>query len=245
MRGRRPIDVEALAHTLVRFSDLIVDHPRIKSIDINPLLATPERLIALDARVELHPAELPEEVLPRTAIRPYPAQYESTWVARDGTVLTIRPVRPDDEGLMSNFELQLSEQSVYLRYAHAVRLSDRISHEKLARLCFIDYAHEMALVVLRTLDSGEQELLAVGRLVMEHVRNEGEFALLIADAFQGKGIGTELLRRLIEIGRSERVARIVGYILADNLPMLDVCRRSGFRQEHEIGDPMVQAIIDL
>ncbi|MFY9779000.1 MAG: bifunctional acetate--CoA ligase family protein/GNAT family N-acetyltransferase [Candidatus Baltobacteraceae bacterium] len=245
VRGRRPVDVDALAQCLVRFSDLIVDQPRIKEIDINPLLATPDRLIALDARVELHPAALPDGVLPRTSIRPYPAQYEGTWVARDGTEVTIRPIRPEDEPLMRAFHLQLSDESVYLRYAHAVRLSDRISHDRLARLCFIDYAHEMALVVLRTAPSGQQELVAVGRLVMEHVRNEAEFALLIADSFQGRGLGTELLRRLVEIGRRERVGRIVGYILADNMSMLDVCRRLGFHHEHEIGDPMVQSVIDL
>ncbi len=245
VRGRRPIDVAALAQCLVRFGDLIVDQPRIKEIDINPLLATPDRLIALDARVELYPADVPDDLLPRTSIRPYPSQYEGTWVARDGTELTIRPIRPEDEPLMRTFHSQLSDESVYLRYAHAVRLSDRISHERLARLCFIDYGHEMALVVLLTLPSGAQELLAVGRLVMEHVRNEAEFALLIADSFQGRGLGTELLRRLVAIGRRERVGRIVGYILADNMSMLDVCRRLGFHHEHEIGDPMVQSIIDL
>jgi acetyltransferase len=245
VRGRRPIDVEALAQCLVRFGELIVDQPRIKEIDINPLLATPDRLVALDARVQLHAAEIPDDVLPRTAIRPYPAQYEGSWIARDGTPLVIRPIRPEDEPLMRAFHGKLSDESVYLRYAHAVRLSDRISHERLARLCFIDYAHEMALVVLRTAASGERELLAVGRLVMEHVRNEAEFALLIADSFQGRGLGTELLRRLVEIGRKERVGRIVGYILADNMSMLDVCRRLGFHHEHEIGDPMVQSVIDL
>jgi acetyltransferase len=245
VRGRRPIDVDALAQCLVRFSDLIVDHPRIKEIEINPLLATPDRLIALDARVELHAAEIPDDVLPRTTIRPYPAQYEGTWTARDGTELIIRPIRPEDEPLMRAFHSQLSDESVYLRYAHAVRLSDRVQHDRLARLCFIDYAHEMALVVLRTDAAGGRELVAVGRLVMEHVRNEAEFALLISDSFQGRGLGTELLRRLIEIGRRERVGRIVGYILADNMSMLDVCRRLGFHHVHEIGDPMVQSIIDL
>ena len=245
VRGRPPIDLGALSQCLVRFSNLIVDQPRVEEIDINPLLATPQRVLALDAYVILHAPQIPDDALPRTTIRPYPSQYEGTWIARDGTELAIRPVRPEDEPLMGPFHNELSEESVCLRYAHAVRLADLISHEKLARLCFIDYAHEMALVALRTTAEGEQELVGVGQLVMEHARNEAEFALLISDSFQGKGLGTELLRRLVEIGRKERVGRLVGYILADNRPMLNVSRRLGFRHEHASGDPTVASIIDL
>ncbi len=245
VRGRLPIDLGALSQCLVRFSNLIVDLPRIKEIDINPLLATPDRFVALDAHVILHSREIPDDALPRTTIRPYPSQYEGTWIAQDGTELAIRPLRPEDEPLMRPFHAELSEESVYLRYAHAIQLADRISHEKLARLCFIDYAHEMALVALRRNPNDEQELVGVGRLIMEHERNEAEFALLISDSFQGRGLGTELLRRLLEIGRKERVGRIVGYVLAGNQHMLDVCRRLGFHHEHEFGDPMVASSIDL
>jgi acetyltransferase len=245
VRGRPPIDLGALAQCLVRFSNLIVDQPRIKEIDINPLLATRERVLALDAHVILHSPQIPDDALPRTTIRPYPSQYEGTWIARDGTELAIRPVRPEDEPLMGPFHNELSEESVYLRYAHAVRPADLITHQKLARLCFIDYANEMVLVALRTTAEGKQELVGIGRLVMEHERNEAEFALLISDSFHGKGLGTELLRRLVEIGRKERVGRIVGYILADNRPMLDVCRGLGFHHKHQFGDPVVESIIEL
>ncbi|MGP6191847.1 MAG: bifunctional acetate--CoA ligase family protein/GNAT family N-acetyltransferase [Vulcanimicrobiaceae bacterium] len=246
LHGHPPIDLGALLQCLVRFSNLIVDLPRIKEININPFIATPDRVLALDCHVVLHSHEIPDEALPRTAIRPYPAQYEGTWIARDGTELAIRPVRPEYEPLMRPFHTELSEKSVYRRYALAVRLADRISHEKLARQCFIDYAHEMALVALRTSPSGEPDLVGVGQLVIEHERNEAEFALLISDSFQGKGLGSELLRRLVEIGRKERIDRIVGHILADNQPMLAVCRRLGFRNEHMVGSgPMVESVIDL
>jgi acetyltransferase len=246
MRGRRPIDLGALAQCLVRFSNLIVDLPRISEIEINPLLATPERFLALDGHVTLHSPLIPDDALPRTTIRPYPAEYEGTWIARDGMKLAIRPIRPEDEPLMRPFHNTLSEDSVYLRYAHAVGLSQRISHQQLARLCFIDYAREMALVALRAHPTGELELVAVGRLIMEHERNEAEFAMLISDSFQGKGLGSELLRRLVEIGRKERVGRIVGYILNRNRHMLDVCRRLGFHHEHASDDPMmVTSSIDL
>jgi acetyltransferase len=244
-RGLPPIDLDALSQCLVRFSNLIVDQPRIKEFEINPLLATAERILALDTRVMLHSSEIVDDALPRTAIRPYPSQYEGTWIARDGARLTIRPVRPEDELLMRRFHTELSEKSTYLRYALAVRLADLVSHEKLARLCFIDYAHEIALIALRTTAEGKQELVGIGQLVMEHERNEAEFALLVSDSFHGNGLGTELLRRLVEIGRKERVGRIVGHILADNRPMLDVARRLGFHLRRELGGPMIASIIDL
>lgn len=245
VRGRQPIDRDALARCLLRFSDLIVEQPRIKQIVVNPLLATPERVAALDAHMVLHASSVCDDALPRTAIRPYPSQYDGTWTARDGSELAIRSLRPEDEPLMRRFHTELSDESVYLRYARPVQLAQRISHDKLARLCFIDYAHEMALIVLRTDSAGEQAIVGIARLIMEHERNEAEFALAISDSVQGNGLGTELLRRLIEIGQRERVGRIVGYILANNRRMLDICRNCGFRFEHEVGDPLVTAIEDL
>jgi acetyltransferase len=112
-------------------------------------------------------------------------------------------------------------------------------------MCFIDYLREIALVALRTDAAGVQEIVGVGQLVMERNRNEAEFALLVSDEFQRRHLGTEILRRLVEIGRKEHVARIVGYILNTNTPMLSACRHLGFHTEHELGDPMVQSIIDL
>jgi acetyltransferase len=112
-------------------------------------------------------------------------------------------------------------------------------------MCFIDYLYEMALVALHTNAAGEPEIVGVGRLLMERNRNEAEFAVLVSDEFQGRGMGTELLRRLVEIGRREHIARIVGYILSNNSAMLHACKYLGFRHEHEFGDPMVRSIIDL
>jgi acetyltransferase len=243
--GVPAIDVDALSQALIRFSNLIVDHPRIKEFEINPLFATAKGVVALDAYVVLHAAEVDDAALPRTTIRPYPSQYEGTWSARDGSVLEIRPVRPEDEPLMPPFHRELSERSAYFRYAGARRLTDLISHEKLARLCFIDYAHEMVLIALRTAADGTQAVVGVGQLVMEHEGNQAEFALIVSDSFHGNGLGSELLRRLVEIGRRERVGRIVGHILADNRPMLDVSRRLGFAHKREFGGPMIVATLEL
>src|SRR6202022_3178170 len=146
VRGRAAIDVNALEQILVRFSKLVVEQPRIKEMEINPLLASPDRLVALDARIVLHGAEIDGKDLPRSAIRPYPTQYVSSWTMKNGVPILFRPIRPEDEPLMVKFHETLSEQTVYLRYFHMDQLSARVAHERLIRKCFIDYDKERALV---------------------------------------------------------------------------------------------------
>jgi acetyltransferase len=241
IRGQRPVDRDALAQLLVTFSELVVEQPAIKEIDINPLLASADRLVALDARVVLHPPEIPEDQLPRPAIRPYPRQYVWPFTARDGTALTLRPIRPEDEPALVRFHETLSERTVYLRYLEHLRLNLRIAHQRLARLCFIDYARDMALVAER---EGSSELVAVGRL-WRLGPTESEFALLVADAHQGQGLGRELLRRLVEIGRAEGLRRIVAEMSPSNQAMQAVARQQGFRLDDEPGEATVRAAIDL
>jgi acetyltransferase len=243
VRGRPPVDVAALAQVLVRFADLVVEQPRIREIEINPLVAAGGQLVAVDARVVLVDATIADDALPRSAIRPYPVEYAGAWTARDGERFTLRPIRPDDEPLVQRFLGGLSERSIYLRFARALR-TDRIDHRRLARLCFIDYRREMALVALRDGSAGT-ELVAVGRLIREREANEGEFALLVADPLQGHGLGTELLQRLIQIGRAEGLARIVGFVLGENQAMLEVCAALGFHMERSVGDAMVNVRLDL
>lgn len=232
VRGRPPVDLAELERILVRFSRLVAEQPWIKEIDINPLLASHERLVALDARVVLHPSETWEKDLPRLAIRPYPDQFVTPWSLEGpegATEILIRPIRPEDEPLMVRFHATLSERSVYLRYFHMIPLDSRIAHERLTRICFIDYDREMALVAEhRDPATGEAEILAVGRLTRIHMANEAEFAVLISDKFQGRGLGTELVRRLVEIGRVEGLDRITADILGENRHMIEICRQLGF-----------------
>jgi acetyltransferase len=144
VRGRKPVDMPALEELLVRFSELVVENPWIKEIDINPLLASAERLLALDARVVLHDAGMQEEDLPKSAIRPYPEKYVSEWKMKDGQTVTIRPIRPEDEPVMTDFHTKLSERTVYLRYFQPLKLSQRTAHERLTRICFNDYDRMVA-----------------------------------------------------------------------------------------------------
>jgi acetyltransferase len=240
------IDLTALEQYLVQFSLLVVEQRWIKEIDVNPLLVSQERILALDARVIVHGPEVSSKSIPRLAIRPYPMQYVTPWTMPDGTQVTIRPIRPEDEPLMAKFHETLSERSVYFRYFHAMRLTQRIAHERLTRMCFIDYEREMALVVLRKKqESEEREILAVGRLITVHGTREGEFAILVSDNWHHRGLGNELLKRLVEIGRKEKLTRIFGDILPENRDMLRVCDKLGFRKHYSANDGVVRAEIDL
>ncbi len=246
VRGREPVDLSALEQLLVRFSQLVAEQRWIAEIDINPLLASSEWLLALDARVVLHGPEMREEQLPKLAIRPYPTQYVTRWKLKDGTPVTVRPIRPEDESLMVRFHQTLSERSVYYRYFMPLRVEQRIAHERLSRLCFIDYDREMALIVEhKSPNTGEREILAVGRLSKQHGANEAEFAIVISDQWQNRGLGTQLLNRLVQIGRDEQLERITATILPDNREMQHVCRKVGFEVRHAAGEGECKAEIVL
>jgi len=230
VRGRPPVDMLALENALIRFSQLVIEQRWIKEIDINPLHATPERVIALDARIVLQDLGVTEERLPRSAIRPYPARYVSSWQAKNGMGMVIRPIRPEDEPAMARFHETLSDRSVYLRYFHMEKLSSRIAHSRLLRKCFIDYDREMALIVERSSPrNAENEIVAVGRLTRTPETKEAEVAVLVADEHQHCGIGSELLGRLIQVGRDEKLERITATILPENMAMRALAARHGFK----------------
>jgi acetyltransferase len=268
VRGRAPVDLAALEQLLVRFSQLVTEQRWIKEIDINPLLAIPptpaltptppprfasgaivprstgegERLVALDARVVVYDRETTLEQLPRLAIRPYPTRYIAPYALKDGTRVSIRPIRPEDEPLIVKFHQGLSDESVYTRYFQYLRLSDRVAHERLTRICFIDYDREMALVAeYRDPGSGDVSILGVGRLSRAHGKNEAELAALVTDQYQGKGLGKELWQRLIQIAREEKIGQLVADILPENLDMQRVAKRLGFATRLDPLEQLVKA----
>lgn len=229
VRGRKPVDLPALETLLVRFSELVVEQPRLREIDINPVLASPEQLLALDARMVLFPSDVPDAQLPRPAIRPYPSQYISRWQMKDASEVTIRPIRPEDEPLLVAFHHTLSDSSVYLRYFQIQKLDSRVAHERLIRKCCVDYDREIALVADRVnSQSAAHEILAVARLTRQLGREEAELGVLVTDRYQGSGLGRELVARLIQIARAEKIPSIVAHILPENAPMLALARRFHF-----------------
>jgi acetyltransferase len=228
VRGRKPVDLEKLEELVVRFSELVIENPRIADIEINPLLAGTDVLLALDARVILHPGSVADSALPRPAIRPYPTQYISTWQSADGTKFAVRPIRPDDEPLMVDFHRQLSETSVYMRYFLPLKLDVRVAHERLFTKCFIDYDREMALVAEYT-DNGSRHLAGIARMIRAHSVNSAEVAFLVADKFQHRGLGTYLLDSAIGIARKEGIATLEATTLSENFNMKDMFVKAGFR----------------
>jgi acetyltransferase len=246
VRGRKAVDIEALERLMVRFSQLVVEQPRIKEIDINPLLASPDHINALDARIVLHDPEVADADLPRSAIRPYPVQYVGSFTLSDGTEAEVRPVRPEDEPMMSDFITSLSSDNLYLRYFHAVAVSSLTSHEQMARMSFVDYNREISLVAAQPdPKTGRPRILATGQLTKLHGSNDAEFAVQVRDQYQGTGLGTELLTRLLDIARDEGISRVVAEIMPENTGMRRVCTKLGFTFERIPDSQNLQASIEL
>lgn len=239
-RLRLPEIKESLKRLLVRLGRLVVEQPRIQTASIG----------VLEQNVTLYSASMTPELLPRPAVRPYPAQYLSHATMHNGEKVVIRPIRPEDEPLIVKFHETLSDRTVYFRYLSALKLSTRIAHERLVRICFIDYSRQMALVVERRGPEETPEIIAVARLSkdpMAYARGSrlAEFAIVVSDAFQGQGLGKELLRRLIDVARREDVATLYGEISSENQTMQAICRAMGFRISRDPQDTLVKAVLEL
>jgi acetyltransferase len=246
VRGRPPVDMAALEKLMVQFSYLVVEQHWIKEIDINPLLASAERLVALDARVVVHGPEVTEDKLPKLAIRPYPSQYVAPFTMKDGTMANIRPIRPEDEPLMVKFHNMLSERSVMMRYTYLIALSERVAHERLVRICFNDFDRELALVAdHQDPYTGEPEIMAVGRMTKVPGTEDAQFAILVADTFQRRGLGAELLRRLMAVAKEEKIRHLKAEFLIDNSATRRMCEKLGFRLEKVADQGLVKAEIAI
>jgi acetyltransferase len=238
VRGRRGADLAALETLLVRFSQLVADLPEVAEIDINPLLAGPEQVIALDARVLLT-AEV--GVNPTLAILPYPNQYTAPFRLADGSEVMVRVIRPEDEPLIIEHHALLSEQSIRRRFFGMVK---ELSRDRLIRLCHLDYNREMALVAVRE-DARGPHILGVSRYYLDPETGSAEFAVVVSDPNQGRGLGYHLMERLITVARDRGVKRLTGLVLSENSPMLDLLRHLGFRPEPTNDPTAVEAALDL
>jgi acetyltransferase len=246
VRGRKPVDLAGLEQMLVRFSQLIAEQRWIKELDINPLLASEERLLALDARVVLFENETSEAELPRLAIRPYPSQYISSWKSKSGTDILFRPIQPEDEPMLVKFHETLSDRSVYMRYLHPMLLNERVAHDRLARICHCDYDREITLIAEdRDPETGEARILGAGRLSKMHGMDEARFSVLVSDLYQGSGVGKELMKRVIEVGRQEKLCRIHADVTVENHSMQHILRQLGFTLS-PTGEPqLLNAMLDF
>jgi acetyltransferase len=239
IRGQKPIPLDQLETLLVRFSYLLCDFLDIQEIDINPLLASPEGLLALDARVLL---AAPGQAKAKLTIEPYPNQLTSAWELSDGGQIVLRAIRPEDEPLITALHGTLSEQSIRMRFFSMVKA---LSRDSLIRLCHLDYAREMALVAERKNAEGQPEIIGVSRYYMNPQTRSAEFAVTVSDAYQGQGLGQHLMERLIAVARERGVAQLVGSVLRENHRMLTLAKDLGFRDGKPIDRDVVQVVLDL
>ena len=232
-RGRSPIDLDQLTEVLVRTSKLIADNPEILELDINPLLATPEGMMALDGRVILdsHTSAEGRKQFSHLAICPYPEQYVRQATLQDGTQVTLRPIQPEDEPLWHELLGRCSERSIWLRFRY---LFKETTHEMATRFCFIDYDRTMAIVA-ELEQQGETQLLGVGRLLADVDHNNAEYAVLVDDAWQGRGLGTLLTEYCLNICHDWGIEHVKVETTADNQRMQHIAKRFEF-QRADSGD---------
>jgi acetyltransferase len=172
--------------------------------------------------------------------------FVSQFTMKDGAEVTLRPIRPDDEGLMAKFHETLSDRTVYMRYFCSLSLRSRVAHDRLVRICHVDGDREMALVVdHRDQATGQQQILAVGRLIRLETGDEAEVAILVSDRYQKHGLGTALLRRVVQIARNQKLRRVSGELLRDNLAMQNIVRKLGFRFSLQHDSPSITAVLEL
>lgn len=226
LRDQPAADIESVAKTLVRVSQLIVDFPEIAELEVNPLFVDPHGVIVADAWMALRAEHDPPA---RLAIAPYPAELQET-IELAGERLTIRPIRPEDAEAHRAFFARLAPEDVRFRFFTAMR---ELSPEQTARMTQVDYDREMAFIASR---DATGDTVGVARLVVESDTRSGEFAVIVQADMKGKGLATHLMQRLIDWARTRKLAEIVGQVLADNTPMLAFVRHLGFEVHHMPGE---------
>jgi acetyltransferase len=236
-RGRPPADLDAIAVTLIKVAQLVIDFAEIAELDINPLLADPDGVIALDARVRVARATAPPER--RLAIRPYPKELEDEIRLTGGRTLLLRPIRPEDEPMMMAAFHRLSPEAVRLRFFAPIK---ELTHETAAGFTQIDYDREMALVLADHGRPGAAELYAVARFSTDPDQEKAEFALTVRNDVTGRGFGPLLMRRLIDYARQRGIGEIFGHVLRENGAMLAICRSLGFEEHADPDDPTIKLV---
>jgi acetyltransferase len=223
-RGQPAVNLDALEQVLMRISDLVCELPEVVELDINPLIVDEDDAIAVDARVVVHDAPAGDRLYSHMAIHPYPRELSSTQQLADGTELTIRPIRPEDAVDEQCFVRCLSSQSRYFRFMQS---QNELTPQMLTRFTQIDYDREMAFVA--TVErANERRQIGVSRYASNSDGTSCEFALVVADEWHGRGIGTRLMEALIAVARSRGLRSMRGEVLAKNAGMLHLVSKLGF-----------------
>jgi acetyltransferase len=227
-RGKPPADLKKIEETMVRFSQLVIDNPQIKEIDINPLIVNEENVVAVDARIVLDREMNP----PHLVISTYPSKYIKKITLKDGIDVLLRPIKPEDEFLWLDMFQSFSLETVRYRF---FRIIKETPHEMRTRYCNIDYDREIGIVA-EVNDKGKKKFIGVTRIILDPGRNDrAEFALVVSDEWHRKGLGSEFLDYTFEIAKDKNLEKLHGIVLKDNIPMISLCREKNFKFSE--GDP--------
>lgn len=241
-RNHPPVNVRQLADILVKVSEIVIDFPEIGELDINPLAVSGEMMIALDARIVLDPVaaqkEMPE--YSHLIISPYPARYITPWQTKDGKMLILRPIKPEDEALEKKALEVLSQESLRFRF---FKIPHKVTHEMLIRFCNIDYDREMTIIAEYNNNGGKRSV-GNSRLLIQADGVSGEFAVLVADDFHGQGLGIKLTDMIIGIAREKGLTTLYGVALSENVQMINLAKRLGFTVE-KYGPDEVKFTLEL
>ena len=231
---------DAIAEVMVRLSSMLVDNPEIVACDINPLFADEAGALALDVRMRVAPWE--DTDLRHFSILPYPAQLEEPARLHDGSPVTLRPIRPEDQPAHSDLMARMTPQDLRLRFFGQVR---QIHHHQMARLTQIDYDREMAFIASRLAKDGQPETLGVIRTVTDPDNQRAELAVLVRSDMKGTGLGTMLMEKIIRYQRARGTKAIYAQIMAENGAMLRLALKNGFIRHHSDDPDVIETVLDL
>lgn len=237
-RSMPPIDMDQLVDVLLRVSSMACELPWVQEMDINPLIADDRGVVAVDARIRVDYPKPSTDPYNHLAIHPYPAHLSTRIQLNDGTDIVIRPIRPEDADMEAEFVRNLSNEAKYFRFMNALQ---ELSQEMLVRLTQIDYYNEMALIAVRPDGDGEEQI-GVVRYTTNLDQKSCEFALVVSDAWQGRGIGYQLMQKLMEIARDRGLERMDGQVLSSNARMLNLMKSLNFRIDRDPEDPAIKRV---
>jgi acetyltransferase len=243
LRGAPAAAEGAIEDILLRVSEIVCELPDVGAIDINPVIVTARGAVAVDARIGVMPGPQPQRLYRHMAIHPYPSALEFPLELPDGQQATIRAIRPEDAELERDFVHRLSEQSRFLRFMFGLQ---DLSPAMLSKFTQIDYDRELALLVILRLPDGAEQQIGVARYIALADEETCEFAIVVSDEWQGKGVARHLFQRLIDIARDRRMKVMTGITLRENTRMIDLSRALGFATRSDADEPeLVRMTLNL
>jgi acetyltransferase len=241
-RNVPPANIKLLEEIMVRFSQMLVDFPQLKEVDINPLFIDENEAFAFDARIAIDKGRVFQKFEPHQhlVISPYPKKYETSWKLRDGRTVLLRPIKPEDEPLWLEMFQNFSEESIRYRFFQIIKDTP---HEVRVRYCNIDYDREMAIVAELD-EGGHRKILGVVRVGLEPDRKSGEIAFIVADPWQGLGLGTKMIDHMIDVCKDMGVETLYAIMLPDNMRAINLMKKMGFTIKY-VEEGTVKGVLNL